>query len=254
MFGVFAVLFYKDGSTGYRKKNLVFHVHAAFRQANKDFEKMNANGALTADEWRAHAARQVVAFPEDRSTLPADLHVPMSWPEVLQDYEKMKPLDWHGLWLEYSAQKEWPSSPVERPYDARKIQEQWVVFWFCLALASGAAFFLFRTLGRSIRADEEGVQAANGKTVGYGEMKRLDLRKWDTKGLAFIEFEGAGGSGRIRIDGLTYGGFKKDEGEPAEALMRKIRSRFSGEILEYVTISSGGDADRQDRADGDPGE
>lgn len=237
MFGVFSVLFYKDGSTGYRKKNLIFHVHAAFRQANGDFEKMNAGGTLTADEWRAHAARQEVVLPEDRSTLPAGLQIPMAWPALLHDYGKMKELDWHGLWLDYSAEKEWSSKVPEVPYDARKIQEQWVVFWICLVLALAAAFFLVRTLGRRLEADEEGVRAADGTRVAYGDMKSLDLRKWDTKGLAFIEYSGACGSGRIRIDGLTYGGFKKEQGEPAEALMRKIRSRFSGEILEYVTIS-----------------
>ena len=254
MFGVFAMLFYKDGSTGYRKKNLIFHMHAAFRQANGDFERMvNAQGGLTADAWREHASKQLVALPEDRSILPADLQQPVPWPDVLHDYEKMKPLDWHGLWLKYSAEKQWSSQPPERPYDARKIYEQWVVFWFCLALAVGAAFFLLRTLGRSLCADETGVRAADGTMVPYGDMKRLDLRKWDSKGLAFIEYAGASGSGRIRIDGLTYGGFKKQDGEPAEALMRKIRSHFSGEILEYVMISDAGKDGGEAQRDENPG-
>lgn len=241
MFGVFSVLFYLDGSTGYRKKNLAFHMHATFKEAYADFERMNAGGALTADEWRRHAEKQMVRLPEDRSVLPADLKLPVPWPEVLHDYDKMKPLDWHRLWLDYSGEREMASSPPERPYDARKIQEQWVVFGICLALALGAAFFLVRTLGRSLEADDEGVRDVNGKLIPYGDMKQLDLRKWETKGLAFVEYEGAGGRGRVRIDGLTYGGFKKEQNEPAEQLMRKIRSRFSGEILEYVSISAGED-------------
>ncbi len=242
MFGVFSVLFYIDGSTGYRKKNLGFHMHALFKEAHDEFARMNAGGALTAEEWRQHAQKQVVRLPEDRTILPADLELPVPWPAVLHDYGKMKPLDWHGLWLDYSGEHEMSSSPPEKPYDARKIQEQWVVFWICLGLALGAAFFLLRTLGRSLRADEEGVAGANGRVIPYRDMKRLDLRKWETKGLAFIDFEGESGKGRIRIDGLTYGGFKKDQDEPAERLMRKIRSRFSGEILEYVSISAGEEA------------
>jgi hypothetical protein len=255
MFGVFSVLFYIDGSTGYRKKNLGFHMHATFKQAHDEFARMNSGGALTAEEWRKYAEKQVVRLPEDRSVLPADLELPVPWPEVLHDYEKMKPLDWHRLWLGYSAEREMASSPPERPYDARKIQEQWVVFWICLALSLGAAFFLVRTLGRSLKADDDAVTGVDGKVVPYRDMKRLDLRKWETKGLAFIEFEGGSGKGRVRIDGLTYGGFKKEQDEPAERLMRKIRSRFSGEILEYVSISAGDeggkDADQDEAGPGD---
>lgn len=237
MFGVFAVLFYKDGSTGYRKKNEVFYLYKTFQAANEEFSKMNSDASLTPSEWKMHAEKQIVRFPEDASILPADLKLPMPWPAILRDYEKMKPLQWNKLWLEYSKERGFPSSPAEEPYDARKIREQWVVFWICLVLASSAAFFLVRTMGRKITADAQGITSQNGKRVAYADLKTLDLRKWETKGLAFIDYEGASGKGRIRIDGLTYGGFKKEQDEPAERLMRQIRSHFSGEILEYAPLA-----------------
>jgi hypothetical protein len=37
MFGVFAVLFYKDGSTGYRKKNEVFYLYKTFQRPTVSF-------------------------------------------------------------------------------------------------------------------------------------------------------------------------------------------------------------------------
>lgn len=98
MFGVFAVLFYLDGSTGYRKKNEVFYLHRAFQQANDQFAKMDAEGTLTPEAWQRHAAKQTVEFPDDRSLLPASLQLPMPWPEVLHDYKRMKPLQWPLLW------------------------------------------------------------------------------------------------------------------------------------------------------------
>ena len=236
MFGVFAVLFYIDGSTGYRKKNQVFYLHKTFQSANEEFSKMDADGSLTPEGWKTHAEKQSVRFPEDRAILPADLVLPMPWPPILQDYQKMKPLQWNKLWLEYSKENGMPASPSEEPYDARKIGEQWVVFWFCLALALIAAVILIRTLGRKIIADGEGITSQQGRRVPYADLKILDLRKWETKGLAFIDYDGSAGKGRIRVDGLTYGGFKKEQGEPAERLMRLIRSRFSGEILEYAPL------------------
>ena len=247
MFGVFAVLFYIDGSTGYRKKNQVFYLHKAFQAANEEFAKMDSDGSLTPEGWKTHAEKQSVRFPEDRSILPADLTLPMPWPDILHDYQKMKPLQWNKLWLEYSGEKGYPSSPSEEPYDARKIGEQWVVFWICLALALGAAFILIRTLGRKITADPEAITTQEGRRVPYADLKTLDLRKWETKGLAFIDYEGGAGKGRIRIDGLTYGGFKKEEGEPAEQLMKWIRTRFSGEILEYAPVDPASPSPEKDK-------
>jgi len=238
MFGIFAGWFYLDATTGYRKKNQVFYLHKTFEQASNEFSRLNSEGTLGADEWREFAAEQLVCFPKDRSVLPEDLELPMPWPEILRDYERMKPLQWKSLWLEYSGANGLDSQPPEQPYPANKIREQWVVFWICLALTLTTLFFLLRTLGRSIRANADALTTQTGKRVPYPDLRALDLRKWETKGLAFLDYDGDSGKGRIRIDGLTYGGFKKEEGEPAERLMQRIRANFSGELLEYAPVSS----------------
>jgi len=236
MFGVFAVLFFVDGSSGYRKKNEVFYLHLAFQKANDKFAEMNQSGGLTPEAWKRYAAAQTVDFPPDRSVLPSGLSLPMPWPEILHDYERMQSLQWNLLWREYTKGRGINEATPEEPYDARKIKEQWVVFWICTALTLTIGFFLARTLRRTIEADAEAVTDQCGRRVPYADLKVLDLRKWETKGLAFINYDGAAGSGRLRIDGLTYGGFKNDDGEPAEKLMELIRSRFDGEVIEYTTV------------------
>ncbi|MEI8036915.1 MAG: hypothetical protein WCJ14_00870 [Verrucomicrobiota bacterium] len=236
MFGVFAVLFYLDGSTGYRKKNEVFYLYRAFQQANDDFSRLNADGRLTPEAWQKYARQQEVKLPSDRALLPAALVVPMPWPAILHDYQRMKPLQWTLLWREFTKERSINAVPPEEPYDARKIKEQWVVCGICLLLAAGASLVLVRTLGRSLAADDSAIITPQGRRVPYSDLKTLDLRKWETKGLAFLDFDGASGKGRIRIDGLTYGGFKPENDEPAERLMRLIRSRFSGELIEYAPL------------------
>ncbi|MGJ8633333.1 MAG: hypothetical protein ACSHX7_05380 [Luteolibacter sp.] len=237
MFSVFAVLFYKDGTTGYREKNLEYYLHASFKTATDAFaEKTNA-GNLTPEEWTAFAKEQTVGVPEDRSVLPKDTKFPIPWPEILTDFDQMKPLQSHLLWQEYSEEKKYSATPPEEPFSAKKIGEQIIVFYICLALALVTAFFLARTSSRSMRADDEGISTPKGAHIPYSDMKTLDLRKWETKGLALIDYEGTAGSGRARLDGLTYGGFKKEKGEPAEQLMRKIRGHFSGEIIEYTEVT-----------------
>lgn len=238
MFSVFAGLFYMDGSSGYRKKNEIFYLNRTFQTADAEFSKMNSNGALTSDEWKEFAAKQTVVFPKDRSVLPTALELPMPWPAILQDYEKMKPLQWNILWREYTKEKGLSTSPPEEPYTAQKINEQWIVMWICLGLAIIAAFILGRTIRRSISVDDQALTSQQGKRVLFTDMKSLDLRKWETKGLAFIDYDGESGKGRIRLDGLTYGGFKKEADEPAERMMDYIRARFSGEVIAYAPLET----------------
>lgn len=237
MFGVFAVLFYIDGSTGYRKKNEIYYLNKAFQKANEEFSKMNTGGTLSSADWKNYAAKQSVVFPEDRTVLPTSITLPMPWPPVLHDFERMKSLQWNILWREYTKERGLDATPPEHPYNAGKIKEQWVVFGVCSSFALVAAFFLVRTMNRRISVDGEAVTSQQGTRVPFSDLTTLDLRKWDTKGIAFIDYKGVSGKGRIRLDGLTYGGFKKEHDEPAERLMRQIRSRFAGEIIEYAAVA-----------------
>ena len=82
MFGTFAVLFYLDGSVGYRKKNESYYLHKTFQIANDDFAKKNAGGALTAEAWRKFAETQSVVFPDDRSVLPAAIQLPRRFYQI----------------------------------------------------------------------------------------------------------------------------------------------------------------------------
>jgi hypothetical protein len=235
MFSFFAAYFAYDGAIGYRKKNHIFYLSKAFDEAVVQFNEKNKDNSLTAEEWKSFAATRNVKFPEDPYVLPKDLKQPMPWPEMLQDHGKIsKRLQANLLWREYSAEHGYDDDSPEEPMTKREINEQWICAGVCVILSLVAAFFLLRTIRRRIVADETGITSQDGKRVAYADLKTLDLRKWDNKGLAFADYDGPSGKGRLRIDGLTYGGFKKEDGQPAEVLMERIRSKFSGEIIEFA--------------------
>ena len=235
MFAVFTALFYIDGSVGYREKNRVFYLHQCFKEASRVFAEQNIDQKLTADQWVEYASSQWVKFPEDHTILPTNIDIPVPWPEILHDFERMKSLQWNQLWLDYSEVEGLAANPPEKSYDARSIREQWVFCFICAAISAISLYFLIKTSRRKIIACEDSFLSQNGLKISYSEMRQLDLRKWESKGIAFISYEGTAGNGRLRVDGLTYGGFKKDKGQPAEMLMQRIRSKFSGEILEYTS-------------------
>ena len=235
MFGVFAVLFYRDGSTGYREKNLSYYSWQGIKAASDEFPAKQAE--LGDDGWRRYAATKEFALPEDRSILPDGTPERIPWPDMLADAETMRSAQANPrklLFEPYMEEADLKKAPPEQAYDAGKIREQWIVFGICVVLALGALFVLLRTLGRKMALEGDRFQPAGGAAVEVKDLVRLDLRKWGTKGLAYAWAAAEGGKERkIRIDGLTYGGFKKDQGEPAERLMEGLKARFSGELIEY---------------------
>ena len=72
---------------------------------------------------------------------------------------------------------------------------------------------------------------AAGRQFRVAEITRLDLRQWGKgfKGVAYATVNGR----KVRLDGMTYGGFDPAAGQPAEAFMQALLARYQGEILEY---------------------
>jgi hypothetical protein len=235
MFGVFAVLFYKDGKTGYREANLSYYLSEGFKKAADEFTEKGS--AMTPAEWKEYAMGQEVEMPENPDLLPVGTELPVMWPESLHDHAAMAEKgvsNPKGYFDAYRQESGLAKSPPEHSFSEQKIREQWIVFAICLALLLAAVFVLLRTLSRKMVVDGDSFQPAGGKAVAIKDLVRLDLRKWSSKGLAFAwANDGSGGERKIRIDGLTYGGFKSEDGEPAEKLMKALKAEFSGEIIDY---------------------
>lgn len=260
MFAVFAGWFLYDWKVGYPKKNLVYGLRNTFEQAGKDFAEQSAGGALTPSSWEAYVAKQKVDLPQGKGLLPPGTEVPMAWPGILGDHGRMGSDGWFKLWLEFTAERRLPSDGPEHPavpgkvaVDAKKLREQLVMGSICGVLALGAAFVLLRTLRRTIEIDGEALVTQDRQRVPFSMFDRLDKRKWKTKGLAFAYYDDGGNARRVRIDGLTYGGFRKEDGEPAERLMERLVANFSGELVDYVEDGddSAGDKPAEEEPAGD---
>ena len=85
---------------------------------------------------------------------------------------------------------------------------------------------------------DEAYIAPGGRKVAYDQMKKIDKRKWDSKGIADIYYEDGGRTRKVKVDGMIYGQFKKEDGEPAEKLFAKIMERFKGEVVEYEEVEN----------------
>ena len=251
MFGVGAYMFFKDWKWGYPEKNVERFYFLAFEDAKEAFAEHLEEGKSPAD-WENFAQSQKIFREidepdekvEDASAiLPADTNFETPWPQILADFETYQPLYESGKntasppgWKKFSNSdgREWPEKSEKSLKTEPKIKEQLYIGIFCSILFLGALFFFLRTNGRSMKVDEVGYYPPGGKLIPYGDIKRIDARKWDTKGLAYVFYEQEGSEKKAKIDGMVYGQFKKEDGEPAQKLYERILANFQGELIELA--------------------
>jgi len=243
MFGGFGAYFLYDWKVGYPQKNYVVANYTAFNKAGEAWT-VDANRA-SPEVWNTFVEKQTINFDEDRSIYPSNTDFEEKWPEILKQMEKKYRSD--DLWADYSEEKGWPQKVnlEDDPKTAAQIREQLVAACVCFLLTTIALFFLIRTKGRFMKVDDEGYYPPGGSLISFAAMKSLDMRKWETKGLATLIYEADGKFNKAKIDGMVYGQFKEEEGAPADALFQRILENFEGELIELVDENENEEIDNQ---------
>lgn len=232
----FAVYFFYDGHIGYARQNEAIFSYKAFATMG------HRTAQYTPLSWHTElSARGLIPTIQQHGTiyaagdqdtlypLPNDCPVVNHCPPEILDYHAMS-RSWSDCWAAYSERMHYPIKPGDHPHDIAAIREQWI---------AGAAFsligfllvgFAWRTYRRELSLRGNTITAA-GQHFDISDVSCIDLRQWGPgfKGIAYFTVRGK----RIRFDGMTYGGFNKDKGEPAEALMQAILAQYKGDIIEY---------------------
>jgi len=260
MLAFFCAWFIKDGYSGYREKNLHYVSKQLFSDKKKGQEDYVVNvqevfneGTYTEKSWKEFASKQVLSAPaEERGLMPRDYDFGSKWPdEVVNGYKALKAEDPHSLWKEYSGRMKWDLEGPKEIYDEGTIREQFIVSGVCALLFLIAAFICIRTMGRTMVVTEDTYIAPGGKKVPFADMRKIDMRKWDNKGIAMIYYEDGGATKKARVDGMVYGQFKEEDGAPAEKLFAHIMENFKGELVEYVSDDENQEDDQVTEPSGD---
>ena len=224
----FGLYFFYDGSVGYRKANEVYFSYQAFARLGAEASK---GGAWSTTGKPLIEAEQVGGewMVEGRYPLPADCEAARTTPAEAADYAAMSK-SWADCWTAYTARMHYPVKPAEHAFDTAAIREQWLAGGVCMCISAVIVYFILRTRRRVMALEGELVTAA-GRQFRVAEITRLDLRQWGKgfKGVAYATVNGR----KVRLDGMTYGGFDPAAGQPAEAFMQALLARYQGEILEY---------------------
>lgn len=232
----FAVYFFYDGHTGYAKQNEAICSYRAFAQLGSTTAQHSATG------WQAMLSmRPLIPTVEEngqllaqgdkgsRYPLPANCEAARSCPPEALDHAAMNH-SWSDCWAAYSKRMRYPIKPGDHPYDEGAIREQWYAGTAFTIIGLTLLGLALRTHKRELSLRGATVTAA-GQSFLISDIECIDLRQWGTgfKGVAYMTVGGK----KVRFDGMTYGGFNKDKGEPAEALMQAILAQYKGDIIEY---------------------
>lgn len=128
------------------------------------------------------------------------------YPRLNEGYEKYRELESAGRadeWKTVSAANGWPAKPQTEPLD---IGQQYFFGGVAGAIALGLAGWLILSMGRSVQSDETSIRGPTGKRVAFADVRRIDMKKWDSKGIAVLHYEREGKVGKMIVDDYKYEG------------------------------------------------
>lgn len=232
----FALYFFYDAATGYRRQNEAICSYRAFAALGESATR------LSAAQWESALSGRGLIFAREEQgetlfidgngghyPLPSPCEAVRTLPPEASDHAAMSK-SWSDCWAAYSARMHYPLKPGDHPHDEASIREQWYAGGIVGVLGIILLFFALRTRRRELSLRGDTVTAA-GRSFLLSDIECIDLRQWG-KGFKGVAYFRVGGK-RIRVDGMTYGGFSKEQGEPAETFMKAVLARYKGDIVEY---------------------
>ena len=135
--------------------------------------------------------------------------------------------DGSAAYATVAAEKDWPEKPdLHKDYDYA-IKEQ-LVFGILTAVAGCVMlYFYIRTTRGTLTADADSFRTAAGQHVLFASAFRIDRRKWDHKGLAYVFYnDSTGKERRAVIDDLIFSGAVK--------VLDRLQANFQGEVIDLV--------------------
>jgi len=109
-------------------------------------------------------------------------------------------------WPRYAASKGWKTGDPGEPKTDKDLltQKQFGIGGVVLALVL-VGYWLWSE-SKCIRLDGDTITSPTGKQVRLGEIRELDRRRWDNKGIVVALFERDGTRGKLLIDDYKYEG------------------------------------------------
>ncbi len=129
--------------------------------------------------------------------------------EAFLKHKELKEAGRESAWPATAKRHGWDVTPPEKLHDEGDLMGQYVFGTVTLALGGCAIAWVAMCWKRTLRSDAEAVYGDTGVRVPFSEMRSVDRRKWDTKGIAVVLYERDGKKRRLVLDDYKYAGGEK---------------------------------------------
>ncbi len=151
-------------------------------------------------------------------------------------YDELRSLDSTqriDKWKKLAAENNWPKDVPTKTAEEVESDITGQYFWGGLNLLVGlpALFLLLRSRGSWVQGTDGGLTTSWGQTLRYADVKSLDKRKWQRKGIAkatYIESVAGGPENVSRT--FVFDDFKFDR-EPLGKMLSELESHLSPEQI-----------------------
>ncbi len=191
----FGLYFLYDGFIGYPKKNAIYDKHVKFMKIQEEKAALLEKGNTSSD-----------------------------WAKVVAEKGYPK----QDEWIDYAADNGWDEEPPEKRYSTT---DQFFFGALCCGIGLAILGTMMLNRGKVLRADGLSFTSPKGERVLFSSAHRVDKRKWDNKGLAYVHYRDENEKERRSvIDDLKFDGAAK--------ILDRLLSNFEGELVERVSTEA----------------
>lgn len=156
-------------------------------------------------------------------------HMKLMSDERTAIYQKhIDPNEAEREWAELAGSKGWPVDKPTAKTDT-DIMTQKILGGITAPVGLYFLFTFVMSLGRWVEADEQGVRTRGGQETDYASIKSIDKSRWQSKGIAVVQYEKNGQAGRITLDDWKF------EREPTKRILEAIEERMPGGATDTET-------------------
>ncbi len=147
--------------------------------------------------------------------------------EAFEQLSDLSSRDIETRWAELTEEKGWPNKRPEKKAEEIRSDITGQYFWFAINLVVGlpALYLLLTSRGRWIEATDQGLKTSWGQSLSFADVKLLNKRRWQKKGIAIASYTENGTSRTFIFDDFKY------DREPIGQMLRKLEAGLSAEQI-----------------------
>lgn len=198
---VMGLFFLYDGQYGYHNANKIVDKMDWFEKVHlKSYDEAAAAGKI--DQWIKESKAKGLPVGKD---------------------------DEPPRWVAYAAENGWPEKPHRHTDDEITAQFWWGGATLLASLIVATLMLLNRN--KVLKAEADHWITPEGLTIHFSQVFRVDKRKWDNKGLAYVWYRETAEAPEKKalIDDLKFDGAGK--------ILARLLTHFKGELIEKIEDS-----------------